>query len=229
MPPAAFGYNPLQVLGYGVREGDSIITSQIVDTMVSRHVFPALKSWMHPGAEWTTRIKILRVFRPGQETDNLLREDKLREKRRTDSVQTILGPLRVARMISQKHIVAEPAGDGVFVERLAKGEGPVADSGRILQLRYSILSLDGTHLDSNADTAAAKAPLFQYVSGTQFMLPVADKVLRTLRQGDHVRIYLPAMQALGDRPFGTSGKPYEDLIFDVELVRVEPGKLPCAG
>jgi FKBP-type peptidyl-prolyl isomerase-like protein len=220
LPPASFGYNPLEVLGYGVREGDSIITTQIVDTMVARAVFPKLSPYMHPGDQWITYLKIERIFHPGEGTEIRLRDDKILEKHRTDSLQTILGPERIAGWLRKQHIPASALGNGLFIDTLQHGQGPAADSGMTQQLRYSISTLDGSPLDSNQDTVQGHPPLLHYVIGSNAMLPVVSKVLRTLRQGDHVRVYIPAMLAMADKPFGTKGKPYDDMIFDVELVKI---------
>jgi FKBP-type peptidyl-prolyl cis-trans isomerase len=218
--PASFGYNPLEVLSYGVREGDSIITTQIVDTMVARAVFPKLTPYMHPGDQWITYIKIERVFHPGQNMETQLRDDKIREKHQTDSLQTILGPERIANWLQKQHITAFALGNGLYVDTLRRGQGPAADSGMTQQLSYSITTLDGSPLNSNRDTAQRHPQLLHYVIGTNAMLPAVSKVLRTLRQGDHVRIYIPAMLAMGDQPFGTKGKPYDDMVFDIELVKI---------
>src|ERR1700712_2298264 len=63
MPGFGNKYNPLEAFDYGLREGDSVVVIQSVDSMLKKHIFDSLPKYLKRSDEWTTYMKVERVFR----------------------------------------------------------------------------------------------------------------------------------------------------------------------
>lgn len=60
--PGMHHYNPLEVFDYGLRKGDSVITMQVVDSMLHKKFLDSLPRWMKKDDQWITTFKVLDVF-----------------------------------------------------------------------------------------------------------------------------------------------------------------------
>src|SRR6202040_2500997 len=97
------------------------------------------------------------------------------------------------------------------------GEGTQVDSGKQVSVRYTgKLFPSGKEFESNAEPS--KEP-FKFVVGQGQIIQGWDDGLRKFKKGGKGTLYIPAFLAY-DQQAGPGHKPYENLIFDVEVVDV---------
>jgi FKBP-type peptidyl-prolyl cis-trans isomerase FkpA len=171
IPGTIFAYDPFEVLTKGVRAGDSIVVIQRLDSLLKKGRLSKLPPHLKPEDALEVRIKVLKVFpfdllRPNY-TDSLVYADKAAERALLDSLHTILGPKRIEAYLEKQRIQATRNGHGTWVELIEPGNGMVADSGKWVQAKFTIQTLQGRVIDSNIDTTFRKdGPLkFQVGSG----------------------------------------------------------------
>jgi FKBP-type peptidyl-prolyl cis-trans isomerase len=222
IPGTIFPYDPFEVLTKGVRAGDSIVVIQRMDSLLKKGKLDKLPPHLKPEDVMIIRIRILKVFpfeimRAGY-VDSLVNADKETERRTMDSVQSVLGPKRVEEYLRKKNIVASINTTGTYVEVIGAGEGPQADSGRKVSLKYTVSSLQGKVLDTNMDTSFQKNGLLSFVMGTGYMLPSVEYAIGTIKKGGHIKVYIPAMVASREM---RRTDAYDDIIFEVILEDVQ--------
>lgn len=225
IPGTIFPYDPFEVLTKGVRAGDSIVVIQRMDSLLKKGKLERLPPYLKPEDELIVRIKILKVFpfqimRPGY-TDSLVAADKESERRLLDSVQSILGPKRVEEYLRKKNIVASIDANGTYVEIIQPGEGPQADSGKKVSLKYKVSSLQGKLYDGNMDTGSQSKSALSFVLGTGYMLPSVEHAIGMIKKGGHARVYIPAMVAVREMRRADNQPGYDDMIFEVILEDVQ--------
>lgn len=223
IPGTIFPYDPFEVLAKGVREGDSIVVYQRMDSLLVKGRLQKIPSNLKPEDQLVIGIKILKVFpfeimKPG-EAENKVEEDKQQERHKMDSLQAILGPKRVEEYLRKKNITAPVNAQGAFVEIISPGEGMQADSGKTVLAKYTVSTLRGKVLDTNMDTAMKRESL-RFTIGMAYMPPIVDQSIRSLKKGGHAKIYLPAMVAIHDMPNPGEQPSYDDLVFEIILEEV---------
>lgn len=219
IPGTIFPYDPFEALTKGVRAGDSLVILQRIDSLLKKGKLKQLPSHLKSTDVLEVRMKILRVFpfelATPAHSDSLIAADKEAERRKIDSIQTILGPQRVEEYLKEKDIVASRTELGTYVETIQAGEGATADSGKTVQVKYKLTTLHGKVLDTNMDTSFhRKAPL-QFEVGSGYMPRSVDLSIRHLKKGGHARIFVPAMVAIREMPNGGEQPSYEDMIFEI--------------
>ena len=130
------------------------------------------------------------------------------------------------KYIADNNITVKPTDDGLYIIPIEKGNGPKVQDGKQVTVNYTGRLVDGTVFDSSDPTSGFKdahEPI-SYVVGQQSMIPGWDKAVKTMRQGDKVRIVVPS--ELGYGPYGGGPiPPYSTLVFDIEVLTVaEPQK-----
>lgn len=108
--------------------------------------------------------------------------------------------------------------DGIYYINHKKGKGPKAESGKSLLVHYKAGFLDGTPLD---DTYFLDRPLEVRLGDPGQMLPGFEIGIRQMHQGGHATFIIPSLFAFGENG-STNGsvKPFQTIIYEVELVRV---------
>ena len=212
------------MLAKGVREGDSVVVYQRMDSLLKKGRLEKLPAHLKPEDQLLIGIKILKVFpfeilHPGS-TEDRVAEDKQAERNKMDSLQTILGPRRVQDFLRKKNITASVNALGAFVEIIAPGEGLQADSGNTVSVKFKLATLQGKVLDTNMDTSFNRREPLRFTIGSAYMPAVVDQSIRVLKKGGHAKIYLPAMVAMRDMPNSGDQPSYDDLVFEIILEEV---------
>ncbi|MDZ4793906.1 MAG: FKBP-type peptidyl-prolyl cis-trans isomerase [Bacteroidota bacterium] len=200
--------------------GDSVITTQLIDTFMSRNPqnFPPQ---FKKGDKIITYVKILAVFR----SDSLARIDY--EKTNKDWLATEIKT--VEKYLADKKITAQKTPSGAFVEILTPGTGNLVDSGNYVTVNYTGVSWSGKKFDSNTDSSFQHVAPYPFVAGTGAMIKGFDEGVQFLRLGGKAKVYIPSMLAYGGSPTSPLIKPFENLIFDLEVINIqdkEPAQVP---
>lgn len=224
IPGTIFAYDPFEVLIQGVREGDSIVVIQRMDSLLKKGRLSQLPPHLKPEDALEVRIKVLKVFpfelmRPNY-SDSLVHADKAAERALLDSIHTIQGPKRVEAYLAKQNIQAARNSHGTWVQLIEPGNGMVADSGKWVQAKFTLQTLQGKVLDSNIDTSFRKDGPLKFQVGSGYLPASVDRSIRALQQGTHAKIYIPAMIALNDLTGPTEQPSYDDMIFEIILEEV---------
>jgi FKBP-type peptidyl-prolyl cis-trans isomerase len=112
---------------------------------------------------------------------------------------------------------------------------PVA--GDSVQVNYTGRTVEGKVFDSSIEADAKAGGLVQpgrtyepiaFRVGQGMVIPGWDEGLLLLGEGAKATFVIPSKLAYGERGAGEDIKPFNTLIFDVQLMKVIPGKKPLA-
>lgn len=224
IPGTIFAYDPFEVLAHGVREGDSIVVTLRMDSLVSKGKIAKLPPHILPTDKIITSIKVLKVFpfdiMHAQQNDSLIYLDKTIERKRIDSIQTIIGPKRVQEYLTQQKITATPTAAGAYLQVLNAGTGALVDTGKLVFLQYKVSTLKGKVMDTNMDTTFHHTNALTFEVGTEYMMKPVDEAIRGLKKDGHAKIYIPAMVAASGNTQGMENS-YDDIIFEVIVLEVK--------
>jgi FKBP-type peptidyl-prolyl cis-trans isomerase FkpA len=186
-----------------LKVGDSLYTVQVMDTFIARNpqmIPPQFKK----GDKIETSIKILQVYKTQEEVQQDEAKERNmafdRDKNVQEQLQKDLAIL--SNYLSQNGIQAQKTGKGTHVQILEPGNGMQAAEGKYVSLKYS-------HTE----------PLVFQV-GAPGMIRGFDEGVRILKEGAKAKIYIPSVLAYGPQSPSPEIKPYENLIFDIEVLKV---------
>ena len=200
-------YSPTEIFSL-LRKGDSAVVVILADTLLKKSG-GQLPPFIKKKDKITVAFKVLDVF----VSEELLTADRNQEiaKEKEREVKTM------EAYLADNKINAEKTTKGVYVVVNTPGDGTQVDSGKQVSVRYTgKLFPSGKQFESNAD--ATKEP-FKFVVGQGQIIQGWDDGLRKFKKGGKGTLYIPAYLAYDQQP-GPGHKPYENLIFDVEIVDV---------
>ncbi|MBD0332152.1 MAG: FKBP-type peptidyl-prolyl cis-trans isomerase [Chitinophagaceae bacterium] len=198
-----------------LKQGDSVYAVQVMDTFIKRNpagVPPQYKK----GDKIVTTIKVLDVFKtPAEAQQDEMKERTAFSKKEETTVKNYLG---------KKNITTQRTENGAFVEILDPGAGPQADSGKYVTVMYKGSTFTGKVFDTNMDPAFGHSEPLGFVIGTVGAggaIKGLDEGIRLLKKGGKARIYIPSMLAYGPQSPMPDIKPFESLIFEIQIVDVQ--------
>ena len=223
IPGLVFPYSPIEVLYNKVRQGDSVIAWQRVDSLLSKRMLQKLPRGWKKSDRLVATMKILRVFPfDFRKSDSLVQVDKENEMRRLFPIEQKEGLNQVKHYLDSLHIKAAASPEGTFIQLITKGSGPLPDSNQTVSIQYTCSTLSGRVLDSNTDTSFHHPPLLTFRLGSRMIPPYIDKSLQQLHEGSHVKIYFPEISAMTIQAAIHAGTiPDQDFVWDIVL---EAGK-----
>jgi peptidylprolyl isomerase len=102
---------------------------------------------------------------------------------------------------------------------LERGDGPVPQAGEIVAVHYRGTLEDGTEFDNSYD----RGQPFAFPLGQGRVIAGWDEGIALLTVGSKARLIIPPDLAYGEQGAGGVIPPNATLIFEVELVSVQPG------
>ncbi|MBN1198986.1 MAG: FKBP-type peptidyl-prolyl cis-trans isomerase, partial [Bacteroidales bacterium] len=118
--------------------------------------------------------------------------------------------------IKENNITVKPTASGLYYIEVEKGTGVKAEPGKKVKVHYTGKLLDGTKFDSSLD----RGEPFSFTLGQGQVIQGWDEGIGMMNVGGKAKLIIPSSIAYGDREMGTI-KPYNTLVFDVELIDVE--------
>ncbi len=205
-----------------MKVGDSAVCYQLYDTL-SKYPQYGTPPYMKKGDKQEITIKIVSVFKNknGINGRDIAINDYQNEitKFKTKEMAAI------EKYITAKNIKAMKVNDNVFVEIEKEGTGILADSGKMVGIKYTGYNFDGKYFDSNVDTAkqVSKHGLdtFYFVSKQQGAIQGMLEGITVFKKGTKGRMYIPSIMAYGPQGSPPVIKPNENLIFDIEVVDIK--------
>lgn len=203
----------LSELWTSLKVGDSIVATQMMDTFIKRspqNIPPQFKK----GDKIITNIRVLAVFA----TDSAKNADE--EKGKKEWLVTEIKTIE--KYLAEKKISAQKTTSGAYVEIINPGTGNLIDSGKYISVKYSGTSWSGKKFDSNTDSAFGHMEPLSFVVGTPGgMIKGFDEGVKLMKLGGKAKVYIPSMLAYAGSPNSPLIKPYENLIFEIEILNVQ--------
>ncbi|HEY4061446.1 MAG TPA: FKBP-type peptidyl-prolyl cis-trans isomerase [Puia sp.] len=196
-------YSPTEIFPL-LRKGDSAVVVEEADT-IQRKINQPLPSYIRKKDKLVVNFKVLDIFA----SEDLLNADRMQEvaKEKDREIKTL------ESYLASNKINAVKTDKGTYVVIESEGNGPAADSGKQVSVRYTGKAFpSGTVFQSNM-TGPGNTP-FKFVIGTGAVIPGMDDGLRKFKKGGKGTLYIPAYLAY-DQQQGPGHKPYENLIFDI--------------
>jgi FKBP-type peptidyl-prolyl cis-trans isomerase len=138
-----------------------------------------------------------------------------------------------AKYIADHKLALKTTASGLKYVITKQSLKPKPLKGDTLLVNYTGRTLDDKVFDSSIESVAKAANLnqpgrtyepIQFVVGTGGVIPGWDEGLLLLNEGEKATLVIPSALAYGDKGAGDDIKPYSTLVFDVELVKIKPGK-----
>lgn len=209
-------YSPTEIFTL-LRKGDSAVVVELADTL-QRKFGGQLPAFIKKKDKISIAFKVLDVF----PSEALLTDDRNQEiaKEKDREIRA------VESYLADNKINAEKTAKGTYVVVNSVGDGPAVDSGKQVSVRYTgKLFPSGKVFESNV---SGPDPL-KFIVGQGQIIQGWDDGLRKFKKGGKGTLYIPAYLAY-DQQQGPGHKPYENLVFEVEVVDVTdaPKKDPKA-
>lgn len=195
-----------------LKEGDSVYAVQAIDTFMARNpgmVPPQFKK----GDKIITTLKVLGVYKTPEEYK------QAEDKDRAAMVQN--EEAAVKNYLAKNNIQAQRVGTGTYVQILQPGQGPKITDGNFVTLMYKGSTFGGKVFDTNMDSSFHHTEPLPMVVGGTGMIKGFDEGLHELSKGAKAKLYIPSMLAYGPQPPSPDIKPFENLIFEIEVLDVK--------
>ncbi|HET6767480.1 MAG TPA: FKBP-type peptidyl-prolyl cis-trans isomerase [Chitinophagaceae bacterium] len=223
-------YSPLEVL-FMMKKGDSAIVVESFDTLIKKGM-QAQIPYGKKGDQIKTYIKIIEIFRSDSiveadykaevEKDKPRREqeakdmqakqvEELKKSGEIEKEEKEIEAYLAARKITT---VKAPAGTYVFVKE--KGNGQPAVNGKFITAKYA-----GRFL---ATDSLFEANEYIFELGKAEVIKGWDDGFTLFNEGGKGTLFVPGYLAYG-KGAGPGGKPFESLVFDIEVLNVSNTQL----
>lgn len=115
-----------------------------------------------------------------------------------------------------KRVEVKTLPSGLQYEVLEEGEGASPKAGDTVKVHYTGKLIDGTVFDSSVDRGEPAT------FGVTQVIPGWVEALQLMKPGAKWRLFIPSQLAYGPQGAGGVIGPNQTLIFDVELIEVNP-------
>lgn len=194
-----------------LKEGDSAVVVQLADSIAKQQMGqmpPGLKK----GDKVTFSFRIIKVFNDltAAQADVQKEMDDMKTREIAD----------LGKYVKSKNINAVKTDKGVYVEIINPGTGAKPDSGKQVSIMYTGTTMDGKKFDSNIDTSFGHTEPLKFVIGQMGMIPGFEEAAKMLMKGGKAKAFIPSMLAYGMQGRPPLIKPFDNLIFEMELIDI---------
>ncbi|MHA4810648.1 FKBP-type peptidyl-prolyl cis-trans isomerase [Flavitalea flava] len=210
-------YSPTEIFSL-LRKGDSAVVVLLADTLQKKSG-GQLPPFLKPKDKITVAFKVVDVFA----SEDLLASDRAQETAKEKDREVAA----VESYLSKEKITAEKTTKGTYVVVQSVGDGTQVDSGKQVSVRYTGKLLPSGKVFESNMTGPTTEP-FKFVVGKGQIIQGWDDGLRKFKKGGKGTLYIPAFLAYDQRP-GPGQKPFENLIFEVEIVDVTDAPAAAAA
>lgn len=213
-----------------MRAGDSAIIVQNVDSIAKMNMGqmpPGLKK----GDKITISIRIVKVLTDLAAAQTDYNNEMTVQKENEYKV--------IEAYLKSKNIAATKTALGTYVAIENPGVGAKPDSGKQVSIKYTGMNFEGKHFDSNVDTAFHHSEPLNIIIGQMGSIPGFEDGVKQFAKGGKGKVYIPSMLGYGMQGSPPAIKPYENLIFDIEVLDITvapkqqmpqmPPQAPAAG
>jgi FKBP-type peptidyl-prolyl cis-trans isomerase FkpA len=196
-----------------LKEGDSVYAEQVMDTFIKKNPAMLQQTPYRNGDKIVTKLKVLKVFNTAEEA----RQDE--EKERMAYVKK--EEVAIKNYLSKNNITnAQRTPSGAYVQVLSAGTAPQVIAGKYVNVKYKGQTIEGKVFDTNIDNSFGHTDPLGFMVGAGQMLKGFDEGVQMLSKGGKARLFIPSMLAYGATPPSPDIKPFDHLIFDVEVLDI---------
>jgi FKBP-type peptidyl-prolyl cis-trans isomerase FkpA len=209
-------YNPAEVFGF-LRKGDSATIVMLADTLL--HKYGQLPPFIKKKDKIVLAIRVVDVFA----SEDLVKADQKKyldaeKDKETKAIDDYLAKNNITN--------AQKTKSGAYYVITDIGSGPKADSGKIVSIKYTGYSFEGKPFDSNTDSTKQSPPghpltPYEFKSGQSGAIHGMLEAIQYFNKGGKGKMFIPAMLGYGPQGMGGTIKPFENLVFDIEVVDVK--------
>jgi len=208
-----------------VRAGDSVAIRMLTDS-----AFKAEQGQMPPffqkGRYLITTLKILNIFTSAKEADSA-RAASMAEAARKDSTNAIAQYAKEETLLNEyfqkNNVQPVKAPKGTYIQLVKKGIGKNATVKDKVKVNYTGRTFSGKVFDSNTDSTFGHVePLEVDLSKARKVIPGWEEGLLYLNQGCKAVLFIPSSLGYGPHGYDAAIGPNEILIFDIEIVSINP-------
>lgn len=204
-----------------LKSGDSLYTVQLMDTFIARNpqmIPPNYKK----GDTIKTSIKIVAVFKNSEAAQKDEAAERALAFDRDTAIQSQLvkDVAIINSYLSTNNISAQKTGKGTYVQIVTPGTGTQVEAGNYVSLKYTGSTFEGKVFDTNADASKGHTEPLVFQVGAPGMIRGFDEGIRALREGSKAKLFIPSILAYGPQPPSPDIKPFENLMFDIEVLQV---------
>jgi FKBP-type peptidyl-prolyl cis-trans isomerase FkpA len=210
-------YDPQEIFTM-LHKGDSAVVIREADTLAKKQGM--LPEFIKPKDKLILSFKVVDIFN----VDSIAQKDQMAEmqkaqERQKVKMESLKGPAvkDIEDYLTKNNIKYQKGPEGTFVEIKEPGTGAQVDSGKFCSIRYTgkVFPTMKT-FETNMEPGK---PAFDVQVGTHAVIPGWDEGLKFFKKGGKGTLYIPFYMAYGAQP-GPGGKPYENLVFDIEVANV---------
>ena len=197
-----------------LKEGDSVYAEQLMDTFIKKNPMIVQQTQYRNGDKITTKVKVLKVFNTAEESRKDEEDERMAYVKKEE--------VDVKNYLSKNNITnAQRTESGTYVQVLNAGSAPQITPGKYVTVMYKGQTFGGKVFDSNMDSSFNHTEPMGFTVGVGQMIKGFDEGVQLLSKGGKAKLYIPSMLAYGAQPPSPEIKPFEHLIFDVEVVDVK--------
>ncbi len=206
----------------GMRVGDSVSIIVNADTFFIKSAgAPESPGFVDSASMLYFDIKIL---------DAMTEEQLMAEQQRQNAELASEEMAKLQEYLQANNITEEPTASGLIFISKKKGNGKKAEAGQQVRVNYEGRLLNGTYFDSSVEEVALEQGIhnpgrtyepFQFTLGQGQVIRGWDEGIAMLSEGGKATLIIPSSIGYGANPRpGGVIKPFNTLIFEVELVEV---------
>ena len=207
-----------------LKVGDSLVTIQRFDSLSSNPSY-GVPRYLKKGETQLSTIKILAVYKDDPATGKSGRDVAFSDYEKEVMAYKDKEIAEIEKYLAKNNIKAEKIENNYFIEIEKEGTGPKADSGKVVGINYSGSILGGIYFDSNVDKKRQvrkhNLDTFYFTAKESGAIQgILDGITR-FKVGTKAKLYIPSLMAYGPQGTPPVVKPYQNLMFEVELVSVK--------
>ena len=207
-----------------LKVGDSLVTIQRYDSLASNPAY-GVPRYLKKGQTQQSTLKILRVYKNDSTTGKLARDVAFTDYEKEVMTYKATEIAAIEKYLATNNIKAQKINDNFFIEYVKEGTGVKEDSGKIVGINYSGAVIGGRFFDSNVDKKkqARKHDLdtFYFTAKESGAIQGILEAITLYKVGTKANLYIPSLLAYGPQGTPPVVQPYQNLMFEIELVSVK--------
>ncbi|MCF8388204.1 MAG: FKBP-type peptidyl-prolyl cis-trans isomerase [Bacteroidales bacterium] len=191
-------------------------------------VVPSEKAWGAKGRAQTIppfstliyEVEILDAVDKETYQKEMEAQKKEREKKQANEnrIRMEEEPEKIEHYVSEKFIGIEPTESGMYFKEIQAGDGDKPGAGDRVKVHYTLYRLSDKKLQSSKDMGKP----FTFTLGRGEVIPGWDEAVPMMNEGGTYKVLIPSRLAYKDRGAGADIPPYTPLLFEIELLEINP-------
>jgi FKBP-type peptidyl-prolyl cis-trans isomerase FkpA len=207
-----------------LKVGDSLVTIQLYDSLVTNPAY-GVPPYLKKGQTQQSTLKIVAVYKDDSAKGKSARDIAFMDYEKEVMNYKAKEMADINKYLTDNNIKAEKIKEDFYLQILEEGNGLRADSGKVVGVKYSGAVIGGRYFDSNVDkekqVAKHDLEIFYFTAKESGAIQGLLEAITYFKIGTKANVYIPSLLAYGPQGTGYVVKPYQNLMFEIELVSVK--------